>query len=119
MTDFKIILTRLPNVGATSVQGAMTKDAFLSLECHSVTLTGAAGSGVFGMPKQVNSDPKVKEWLLGLREGGGGGCVVVSWVTPDKSFQLIPAVTFFATDLKNRSNRIFLKKQLGPYRRKK
>ncbi|PPQ99753.1 hypothetical protein CVT24_009736 [Panaeolus cyanescens] len=75
MKDFKVILSRIPNLGS-SVQGGMTKDAFLALECHSVSYMGAAGSSIFGSPRQVNSDPQVKEWLHGLREGGGAGNVL-------------------------------------------
>lgn len=44
----------------------------ISLEIGRVSLIGTGGH-LFGSPRDLESDEKMKEWVLGLRQDGGGG----------------------------------------------
>ncbi|KAG9316581.1 hypothetical protein JVU11DRAFT_2634 [Chiua virens] len=52
-----------------------TPISHMSLEIGSVSFMGI-GAHMFGTPRDLESDPKMKEWILGLRQDGGGGNVL-------------------------------------------
>ena len=49
-----------------------TPVSHISLEIDHVTLIGTSGH-LFGNPRDLESDENMKEWVLGLRQDGGGG----------------------------------------------
>lgn len=49
-----------------------TPVSHISLEVGYIASIGIGGH-LFGHPRDLESDEKMKEWVLGLREDGGGG----------------------------------------------
>lgn len=45
----------------------------LALEVNLVSVIGADSEGVFGNPRDLETNEDMKAWCEGLREGGGGG----------------------------------------------
>ncbi|KAI6121694.1 hypothetical protein F5141DRAFT_1289858 [Pisolithus sp. B1] len=70
--DFRPIFAPRP-VGAN--QKGNTPISHIALEVGCVNFVGI-GSHVFCDPKDVESNASVKEWVLGLREDGGGGNIL-------------------------------------------
>lgn len=68
--DFRPKFTRVPpgnNVRTLSAQ------SYLALEVGYVDVLGSDGEGLFGNPKDIEENDKLKLWSDGLREDGGGG----------------------------------------------
>ena len=49
----------------------------LAIEVNEISIAGSAQEGVFGNPKDLEQDEEMRDWIAGLREGGGGGCVLI------------------------------------------
>lgn len=49
-----------------------THVSHISLEIGYISSLGTGGH-LFGNPRDLESDEKMKEWVLGLRQDGGGG----------------------------------------------
>ncbi|KAI6166192.1 hypothetical protein EDD17DRAFT_1551328 [Pisolithus thermaeus] len=83
--DFRPIFAPRP-VGAN--QKGNTPMSHIALEVGCVKFVGI-GSHVFCDPKDVESNASVKEWVMGLREDGGGGNILKL----RKQEQKVPAKT--------------------------
>ncbi|KAJ7218130.1 hypothetical protein GGX14DRAFT_439944 [Mycena pura] len=68
---FRPTSTRVP-----SRNGGMSSESFIALQCDSVQLVGSFGEGKWGNPQNVESDPELHDWSLGLRQDGGAGNVL-------------------------------------------
>ena len=60
-----------PRPLGTNARGNTTA-SHISLEVGYVSLVGIGGH-LFGNPRDLESDDKMREWVLGLRLDGGGG----------------------------------------------
>jgi hypothetical protein len=53
----------------------MTVSGTLALNVDYVEVVGAAGEPEFGSPRTLDNNNELKDWIEGLRAGGGSGCV--------------------------------------------
>lgn len=53
----------------------MSSTQHLALDVGSFKLLGSYDEAVWGDPKDIESHQDIQEWVKGLREDGGGGCV--------------------------------------------
>src|SRR5712671_207552 len=69
--SFKPAFQRIPS----GQVGKMTVSETLALHVDQVKIVGSAGEPEFGSPKALENHRELKEWIEGLRAGGGDGCV--------------------------------------------
>ena len=53
----------------------MSKSCHLALEVNDFDLKGSYGEDTWGSPKSVETADPICDWVAGLKEDGGGGCV--------------------------------------------
>ena len=51
----------------------MTEEATLFLDVDTIVLRGAFGEATWGTPVDASNDPKIRDWIHGLRQDGGAG----------------------------------------------
>ncbi|KAF8210163.1 hypothetical protein K438DRAFT_1959441 [Mycena galopus ATCC 62051] len=68
---FRPISTRIP-----FRSGGMTAESHVALHCESVSILGSIGESKWGNPKDLDSDPDLREWSQALRQDGGAGNVL-------------------------------------------
>ena len=51
----------------------MTEEATLFLDVDTIVLKGAYGEATWGAPVDASNDPKIRDWIQGLRQDGGAG----------------------------------------------
>ncbi|KAI0259269.1 hypothetical protein BC834DRAFT_1045411 [Gloeopeniophorella convolvens] len=68
---FRPLFQRVP-----TGRGKMTAGATLALAVDAVDVVGAAGEPEFGSARPLDMHADIKEWMSGLRAGGGGGNVL-------------------------------------------
>jgi hypothetical protein len=74
ISEWHVICTRVP---LALNRTGMTVDQHLVLEVDNVDVKEGTGDSIYGTPKDVETGAKIQMWIEGLRQGGGGGCVIV------------------------------------------
>ena len=88
MKNFRPMFARVPKPSGDG----MSVNEHLALEVRTFTLIGSFDASVWGPPKDIQSEKDIQEWVQGMREGNGGGCVYQSFET---SLELIFATVTF------------------------
>ncbi|TBU61645.1 hypothetical protein BD310DRAFT_974965 [Dichomitus squalens] len=73
LKDFRPALGR---VARRDGQSGMTEESTLFLDVDTIVLKGAFGEAMWGSPVDSSNDPKVRDWIHGLRQDGGAGNVL-------------------------------------------
>ena len=60
----------------------MTAHDMLTLDVGAFELRGSYGEAAWGSPVAVEIHPRISEWVFGMREGGGGGYVLLHHFLP-------------------------------------
>ncbi|KAF7361993.1 hypothetical protein MVEN_00544500 [Mycena venus] len=71
MKKFRPMSTRIP-----CRNGGMTQESHLALLCESVSIVGSIGETKWGNPKELDTDPDLREWSHALRQDGGAGNIL-------------------------------------------
>lgn len=70
--QFRPFCTRVPQ----GRDKGMSFSDHICLEVNDVSLSGAFNEPLWGSPKPVETQPDIREWVQGLRQGGGAGYVL-------------------------------------------
>ncbi|KAI0358690.1 hypothetical protein OH77DRAFT_1518672 [Trametes cingulata] len=83
ITSYKSALVRLsrvrPAFGRVARHesgGGMTDHPRLFLDVDEIDVLGSFGEATWGAPVDIGQDPNIREWMMGLQHGGGGGNVL-------------------------------------------
>ncbi|KAJ7287604.1 hypothetical protein C8J57DRAFT_1284398 [Mycena rebaudengoi] len=68
---FRPVSMRVP-----SRNRGMSAEPQLALLCDSVTVIGSLGDSQWGSPRDIDANPDLREWSIGLRQDGGAGNVL-------------------------------------------
>jgi len=68
LVNFRALFTRIPIRG-----GGLSKYETLAFDCKEFARIGSFGESKFAESSDVEKEPSLKEWVVGLRQGGGGG----------------------------------------------
>ena len=80
----------------------MSEKSTLFLDVDEILFKGSFGEAMWDSPVDIADDKNIKDWIRGLREDGGGGCVIL--VLHHGSFLLTP-VSGIATSLSSGSSK--------------
>lgn len=67
--SFHPVLRRVPLRGSRG----LTKNAEIILQCDSFFVSDTSPMDIWGHPAELDTSPDLKDWIHGLRRGGGGG----------------------------------------------
>ncbi|PBK91376.1 hypothetical protein ARMGADRAFT_199364 [Armillaria gallica] len=65
--SFRPLLRRVPLQGSVG----LTKNAELVLQCDSFSISDTSPTDTLGQPAELDTSPDLKDWIHGLRRGGG------------------------------------------------
>lgn len=68
--DFRPVFTRIPLPNNCRT---MSAESYLAFEVDSINILGSDGESIFGSPKTVEENVKVKAWADDQRKMGGNG----------------------------------------------
>ncbi|KAF5370642.1 hypothetical protein D9758_001856 [Tetrapyrgos nigripes] len=71
LSTFRVLFSRVPLLG-----GGVSRQSTLVFECTGFSLLGSIGEPRFSLSTEIENDPDLKEWIDGLRHGGGGGNIL-------------------------------------------